>query len=110
MVKRMRKKTAEEIISKLESEDEVCMLGNGKIPNVMGRGQLCIASGEIEDAQGDMRRIISYRISDTHWDKGVWRAEGGSRGGEIDEKKALELLMAYGDSRSVRFAHNDYHW
>jgi len=84
------------------------MLGNGKIPNVMGRGQLCIASGEVENEDG-VQRIISYSISDTHLDKGVWRAQGGSRGGEIDQKKAIELLMAYGDSRSVRFAHSDYH-
>jgi hypothetical protein len=93
----MRVKDAKEIITKMEPGETVQTLGNGKIPNVHGPGLLTISCEHDYDTG---KKVYYYTISDTHWDKGVWRAVGGRRGDVISQNEAIKMLAAYGRSRN----------
>jgi hypothetical protein len=66
--------------------------------NVMGRGVIII----YRNASVHPDEEYSYKISDTVWEKGVWKAQGAWRGGAVSRKEAVELLAYYGDAKTVR--------
>ncbi len=93
----MRKETAIRLINMLDGvvKSTLIVLGNGKIPNVLGRGALVIhISGNGE---------ITYTISDTEYQHGRWVIRGARRAGAIYREQAIELLTAYGDSKTARY-------
>lgn len=91
-VKRVRKKDAERVVAGIEAGEWITVLGNGKVPNVMGPGLILIGR--------DLDGGLFYAISDTHLESGVWVARGGERRGEVSREEAVNLLAEYGRAAS----------